>query len=163
MVQDIIWKADCHSACQKISCFLMEPEGSVLCSHKPATGPYPEPDESSLPHWSYLPKVHLTVILPPTSRSSQWSLPFGPPYQNPVNTSPFPQVFHMSCPPQPPCLITLPTFDEEYMLWSSSLCYFLHDPSSFLLGQNILNTLFSKTLSLCSSPKAKDQVSQPYT
>jgi len=22
MVQDIIWKADCHSACQKISCFL---------------------------------------------------------------------------------------------------------------------------------------------
>jgi hypothetical protein len=47
MVRDI-WKADCHSACQKISCFPMEPEGSLLCSHKPATGPYPEPAESSL-------------------------------------------------------------------------------------------------------------------
>jgi hypothetical protein len=42
MVQDIILKADCHSACQKISCFLMDPKGSLLCSHKPATGPYPE-------------------------------------------------------------------------------------------------------------------------
>jgi len=30
MVQDIISKVDCHSACQKISCFLMEPEGSCL-------------------------------------------------------------------------------------------------------------------------------------
>jgi len=24
----------------------MEPEGSLLCSQEPATGPYPEPDES---------------------------------------------------------------------------------------------------------------------
>jgi len=27
----------------------MEPEGSLLCSQEPATGHYPEPDESS-PH-----------------------------------------------------------------------------------------------------------------
>jgi hypothetical protein len=39
---------------------------------------------------SYLPKVHLIVILPPTPRSSQWSLTFRPPNQNPVNTSPLP-------------------------------------------------------------------------
>jgi hypothetical protein len=38
----------------------------------------------------YLPKVHLNVILPPTPRSSQWSLAFGPPNQIPVNTSPLP-------------------------------------------------------------------------
>jgi hypothetical protein len=38
----------------------------------------------------YLPKVHLNVILPPTPRSSLWSLAFGPPNQNPVNTSPSP-------------------------------------------------------------------------
>jgi hypothetical protein len=55
LVKDIIWKADCHSACQKISCFLMEHEGSLLCSHKPATGPYPESAESSSPHSSLSP------------------------------------------------------------------------------------------------------------
>jgi hypothetical protein len=38
----------------------------------------------------YLPKVYLNVILPPTPTSSQWSLAFGPPNQNPVNTSPLP-------------------------------------------------------------------------
>jgi hypothetical protein len=31
-----------------------------------------------------LPKVHLNVILPPTPRSSQWSLAFGSPNQNPT-------------------------------------------------------------------------------
>jgi hypothetical protein len=51
---------------------------------------------------SYLPKVHLNVILPPTPRSFQWSLPFGPTNQNPVNTSPLPHACHMSLPPHPP-------------------------------------------------------------
>jgi hypothetical protein len=50
----------------------------------------------------YLPKIHLNVILPPTPRSSQWSLAFGPPNQNPVNTSPLPQACHMSSPPHHP-------------------------------------------------------------
>jgi hypothetical protein len=41
---------------------------------------------------------------------------------------------------------------------------FLHDPSSSLLGPNILlNTLFSKTLSLCSSLKVWTQVSHSYS
>jgi hypothetical protein len=55
MMQDIIWKADCHSASQKISCFLMEAEGLLPCSQKPATGTYPEPAESSSPHRSLSP------------------------------------------------------------------------------------------------------------
>jgi hypothetical protein len=49
MVQDIIQKADGHSACQK-NPFFTEPEGSLPCSQKPATGPYPEPAESSSPN-----------------------------------------------------------------------------------------------------------------
>jgi hypothetical protein len=48
------------------------------------------------------PKVQLNVILPPTPRSSQWSLPFGPPNQNPLNTSPLPHACHMFCPLHPP-------------------------------------------------------------
>jgi hypothetical protein len=49
-----------------------------------------------------LPEVHLNVILPPTPRSSQWSLTSGPHNQNPINTSPLPHACHMSCPPHPP-------------------------------------------------------------
>jgi len=67
----------------------MEPKDSSPCSQKPATGPYAEPAETSSPHRPLLPKVRLNIILPPTPGFSQWSLAFGPPNQNPVNTCPF--------------------------------------------------------------------------
>jgi len=53
---------------------------------------------------------------------------------------------------------------KEYRSFSSSLCSFLHSPvTSSLLGPNtFLNTLFSNTLSLCSSLNVSDQVSHPY-
>jgi hypothetical protein len=54
MMHNIIWKADCHSAYQKYP-FFIDPEGSLPCSQKPATGPYPEPAESSSPHRSLSP------------------------------------------------------------------------------------------------------------
>jgi hypothetical protein len=61
-------------------------------------------------------------------------------------------------------LIVLIILGEEYKSWSSLLCNFLHSPvTSSLFGQNILlSTLFSNTLSLCSSLNIRDQVSQPY-
>jgi hypothetical protein len=50
-----------------------------------------------------------------------------------------------------------------YKSWSCSFFSFLHSPIiSLLLGSNILNTMFSYTLNLCSSLNLKDQVSYPY-
>jgi hypothetical protein len=60
-------------------------------------------------------------------------------------------------------LITLTIFGKEYRLRSASSCNFLHNPSSSRLGPNILNILFSKTLTLCYSLKVRDQVSHPYS
>jgi len=52
---------------------------------------------------------------------------------------------------------------EEYRILSSSLCTSLHSPvTSSLLGLILLSSLFSNTLSLCSSLNVSDQVSHPY-
>src|SRR5215510_407040 len=61
-------------------------------------------------------------------------------------------------------LTTRTILGEEYRSFSSSLCNFLHSPvTSSLLGPNtLLNTLFSNTLSLCSSLNVSDQDSHPY-
>jgi hypothetical protein len=53
-------------------------------AHKsPPLDPILSQPNSVRPIDPYLPEVHFNVILPPTPRSSQWSLPFGPPNQNP--------------------------------------------------------------------------------
>jgi hypothetical protein len=61
MVQDIIRKAVTQLV-KKISCFLMEPEGSLLCLQKPVTGPYPELPESSLPPRSLISVRSILVL-----------------------------------------------------------------------------------------------------
>jgi hypothetical protein len=61
-------------------------------------------------------------------------------------------------------LVTLIIFNEECKLWSSSLCNFLQPlVTSSLLNPNILGTLFSNTLNLCSLRNVRYQVSHPYS
>jgi hypothetical protein len=49
-----------------------EPEGSSPYSQEPATGPYPEPTESTTHTRANLPKIHSDPILPSTPQSSEW-------------------------------------------------------------------------------------------
>jgi hypothetical protein len=61
-------------------------------------------------------------------------------------------------------MITRIIFGEEYSSWSSSLCSLFHSAgiSSYLGPSSFLTTLFSNTISLCSSLSVRDQVSHPY-
>jgi hypothetical protein len=101
-VQGIIWKADWHSFCQNISCFLYETRRCVTVFTKAC-------------HWTlswasrikFVPSIlscnfQLNVIFLLTPTSFQWSLTFGPPNQNSVSTSPLPHACHMSLSPHPP-------------------------------------------------------------
>jgi hypothetical protein len=50
MVQDVFQKLIVTQLLKQYPTFFMEPEGSLPCSQKPATGPYPDPAKSSSPH-----------------------------------------------------------------------------------------------------------------
>jgi hypothetical protein len=61
-------------------------------------------------------------------------------------------------------LIWLLIFEDEYKIWRSSVCNFLHSPvtSSLLCSNILLRTMYPNTLSLCSYPSVRDQVSHPH-
>ena len=120
-----------------------------------------------LSHFNPVPACHSTSwrsIFPSTPGFSKWSLYLRFPHQNHVyNFSP---PIHATCPAHLIILysITRVILGEEYGLLSSTLFSFIYSPvTSSLLGPNILlSSLFSNTLSLCSSLNVSDQVSHPY-
>jgi hypothetical protein len=71
---------------------------------------------------------------------------------------------YMPCPSHPPWFVDLNKKDQEYKLWRSSLCHFLHFPvTSLFLGLNILfSTLFWNAFNLCPYLTVRHKVSHPY-
>ena len=141
----------------------MGPEGSLPHEQDLATCPYPDPDQSSKRSPIYFFNIHFNVIFPSMPRSSKCFPFLRFSHQIPVCTSPL--FIRATCSAHHSFLdsITLITFGDYYRSWSPSLCSLLHSPvASSLLGPNIfVSTLFSKTLSQCSSLSVRDQVSHP--
>jgi hypothetical protein len=143
----------------------MEPEGSLQHSQDLSTSTYPQPDQPSQHHppphllsqGSFLIlSIHLRLCLP--------SGLFSPIF--PTNSL-FASLFYPIRATFPAHfirdLIILIILGEEYKYQWSSLSSSLHPPiTSSLFGPNVLSTLFSNTLSLCSSLHVRDQVSYPY-
>ena len=145
----------------KIFPAFMGPKGLLLHLQEPATCPYPKPDQSSPCTPSHFLKIllilssHLCLGL-----TSGLFLHVYPPN---LMYTPLLSPIRATCPAHLILLdfITRIMFRKEQ---SSSLRSFLHSPvTSSLLGpNNLLSTLFSKTLSLRSSFNVSNQVSHPY-
>ena len=166
MEQNPSWEANTSSDNQEMSRKLRHPEVHYRI-HKSTPPPHvPNFNQSNpfnVPHPTYgrfilILRSHLRLVLPSGPTCSSFS------QQNPVRTSPFPHTYHMSRPSILLYLVTRIVFGAEETSLSSSLCGILHSPVTFsLLEPNILlSTLFSDTLSLCSSLDVTDQDSHPY-
>jgi hypothetical protein len=140
-----------------VSQHFTKPEGSIPNSQELSTCPYPQSDQSSPHHpipplqdpsW-YYPTTYVLVF--PTNNLHAFL--FSP--------------IRGTCPAHliVLALIIVIIFGEEYKSWSSSLCTFHHSPvTSSLFGLNtLLSTLFSNTLSLCSSLKKDNPNLKCYT
>ena len=148
MVQSPSWEANWFAASQEIPRISRNPKVHYR-THKrpPPVSILDEPNPVHIPT-SHLLEIHPNIIHPSTLRSPQWSPSLRFPHQDPIH--PLSSPIHATCPAHPILLdfITRTILGEEYKSFSSSLCNLLHSPvNSSFLGTNILNTMFSNTLS----------------
>jgi len=151
-VQSPSWEANWFAASQEIPRISRNPKVHYR-THKrpPPVSILGQPNPVHIPT-SHLLEIHPHIIHPSTPRSPQWSSCLSFPHQDPIH--PLSSPIRATCPAHLILLdfITDTILGEEYTSFSSSLCTLLHSPvTSSLLGPNILNTMFSNTISFLSS------------
>ena len=108
-------------------------------------------------------KFNFNIIFPCAPWSSRWSLSRRSSHQNPICTPPLPYTCHVLRRPHSPYIHQPNNISDKHKSGSSSLCPFIPSPviSSHLAPSTCHSTLFSNTVSPCSSLNARDQVSHP--
>jgi hypothetical protein len=108
--------------------------------------------------------IHTNIILPPTFRSSWWSLPFYLAHQYHVCIPLLPYECYISCLSHPLWLNNPNYIWRRVQVMELLIMHFLQPLIiSSVLGPNcLLSTLFSNILGVCSSLTVRDQVSHPY-
>jgi len=118
-----------------------------------------EPLHASTSHFL---KIYFIITSPPMSESPNWSLSLRFPIRKYARTSSL--LIRATCLAYLILLdfITPKIFSEDYRLFISSLCSFLHSPVTSVSGPNIfLSTLFSNSLSLHFSLNVNENASHP--
>jgi hypothetical protein len=136
----------------------MEPEDPLPHSQVPATCPCPETFRSSPYTTSHFLRLLLDNILPSKPGSPTWSLTLRFPHQNPVYASPLQNACYMPRPSR-----SSRFYHPNGIWWGVQVIQLLimhFSPLPCYLVP-LLNTLYSKPLSLCSSLNVSYQVSQP--
>ena len=166
MEQSPSWEVIKSSANQEIPCLLGNlkdhyhihrslPSVPILRQINPVHAPPP----------THFLQMNFNIILPSSSGFSKWCPSLKSPHQKLVCTSsPSQYMLHALPIHLFFYVITGVIFGEEYRPLSSLFCSLLHSPfTSSLLGPNVLlRTLFSYTLSLCTSLNVSDQVLHLY-
>ena len=165
MKQSPSWEVNWFSASQEIPHIVWNPKVHYRIYKCPPTVPVPIQIDPVHAPTSHLLKIHLNTNLQSMLGSSKWSLSLRFSRQNHLYASPLLHICYMPHPSHSSGFYHPTNFAWGVQIIKLLICVVFSTPllPRLLLGPNILlNTLFSNTLSLCSSHIVSYHVSHPH-